>query len=66
MSRMNQNPGQLPFDDIRALVDELPGFDATAANGFAAQGRQPTDSIAEIGRWMAGCRQMPDQTSGDR
>lgn len=54
MSRMNQNPGQLPFDDIRALVDELPGFDATAANGFAAQGRQPTDRIAEIGRWMAG------------
>jgi len=54
MSKMSQNPSLLPFDDIRALVDELPGFDVKAASMFAAQGRQPNDRIAEIGRWMAG------------
>ncbi|WP_337660331.1 nicotinate-nucleotide--dimethylbenzimidazole phosphoribosyltransferase [Anderseniella sp. Alg231-50] len=51
---MNQNSGLLPFDDIRALVDELPGFDAKAANVFAAHARRPADRIVEIGTWMAG------------
>ncbi|MEO1162091.1 MAG: nicotinate-nucleotide--dimethylbenzimidazole phosphoribosyltransferase, partial [Pseudomonadota bacterium] len=54
MSSMNQNPGLLPFDDIRALVDELPGFDAKSADVFAAHTRRPADRVAEIGRWMAG------------
>ena len=54
MSKMNQSPGLLPFDDIRALLDELPGLDVKAANVLAAQSRQPTGRIAEIGRWMAG------------
>lgn len=54
MSKMSQTPNLLPFDDIRALMDELPGFDVKAANVFVVQSRQPTDRIAEIGRWMAG------------
>lgn len=54
MSKMSRTPSLLPFDDIRALVDEMPGFDVKAANVFAAQNRQQTDRIAEIGRWVAG------------
>lgn len=51
---MNQIPGQLPFDDIRALVDELPHIDAKSANAFSAQNRLAADRTVEIGRWMAG------------
>lgn len=54
MSKISQNPNLLPFDDIRALVDDLPGMDVKAANVFAANARRSTDRIAEIGRWMAG------------
>ncbi|MEO9874111.1 MAG: nicotinate-nucleotide--dimethylbenzimidazole phosphoribosyltransferase [Anderseniella sp.] len=51
---MTQTPSLLPFDDIRALLDEMPGFDVKSANVFSAHNRQPADRIAEIGRWMAG------------
>ncbi|MGI9513306.1 MAG: nicotinate-nucleotide--dimethylbenzimidazole phosphoribosyltransferase [Anderseniella sp.] len=51
---MNQTPGQLPFDDIRALVDELPDIDARAANVFSEKDLLAADRILEIGRWMAG------------
>lgn len=54
MSRMNQNPNLLPFDDIRALLDEQPGFDEKAANAFAAQFQTPTGRVAEVCNWMAG------------
>lgn len=54
MSKMTQTPNLLPFDDIRALLDEIPGFDVRSANVFLAQDGQPTGRIAEIGRWMAG------------
>ena len=54
MSRITQNPGLLPFDDIRALVDDLPGFDVKAANVFAAHAGRTADKVAEIGTWMAG------------
>lgn len=54
MSKMTQTPNLLPFDDIRALLDEMPGFDVKSANVFLAQDRQPNDRIAEIGSWMAG------------
>jgi nicotinate-nucleotide--dimethylbenzimidazole phosphoribosyltransferase len=54
MSKITQTPSLLPFDDIRALLDEIPGFDVKSANVFSAHNRQPTDRIAEIGRWMAG------------
>ena len=56
MSKMNQNPSLLPFDDIRALLDELPDFDVQAADVCAAQAAHPTGNVAEIGRWMAGWR----------
>ncbi len=51
---MNQIPNQLPFDDIRALVHELPDIDAKAASRFASQIRQAADRTAETGRWVAG------------
>ena len=51
---MNQNPSLLPFDDIRALLDELPDFDVKVADVCATQAAHPTGNIAEIGRWMAG------------
>lgn len=51
---MNQIPNQLPFDDIRSLVHELPDMDAEAANRFTAQSRPAADRTTETGRWMAG------------
>ncbi|MEM7635868.1 MAG: nicotinate-nucleotide--dimethylbenzimidazole phosphoribosyltransferase [Pseudomonadota bacterium] len=54
MSKINETPNLLPFDDIRALVDDLPGMDVKAANVFAANARRSTDRISEIGMWMAG------------
>jgi len=54
MSKMTQTPSLLPFDDIRALLDEIPGFDVKSAKVFSAHNRQPIDRVAEIGRWMAG------------
>ncbi len=54
MSRVNQNLGLLPFDDIRALVADLPGFDQHAANVLSATIQQPGGRAAEIATWMAG------------
>jgi len=54
MSRINPSPSLLPFDDIRALVDQMPGFDAGAANVFMSQGPQSGGRVSEVGGWMAG------------
>lgn len=51
---MIQPPSPLPFDDIRALVHELPEVDDKAASRFAAQSGPAADRATETGRWMAG------------
>ena len=54
MSGLTPSPSLLPFDDIRALVDQMPGIDDQALAGFAA-GAGPADGrVAEVGSWMAG------------
>ncbi len=47
------SPSLLPFDDIRALVAEMPGFDAKAAAIFTS-GLNLAGRTLEIARWMAG------------
>lgn len=54
MSRTNPSPSLLPFDDIRALVDQMPEFDVNAANVFATQIPQFGGRVSEVGGWMAG------------
>ena len=54
MSGLTQSPSLLPFDDIRALVDQMPGIDDQARAGFAAGAGPADDRVAEIGSWMAG------------
>jgi len=51
---MKPSPNLLPFDDIRALVDQIPGFDVKAAGVFASQVSQFEGRISEVGDWMAG------------
>ncbi len=54
MSQMNPNPNLLPFDDIRALVDQMPGFDVRAATMFAQQVPQVSGRVSEVASWLAG------------
>ncbi len=51
---MNQTSSLLPFDDIRALLEDLPGFDQHAVNGLSAHIQQLGGRAAEIAAWMAG------------
>lgn len=51
---MNQTSSLLPFDDIRALLEDLPGFDQHAVNGLSVKFQQPGGRVAEIATWMAG------------
>jgi len=51
---MNPCPSLLPFDDIRALVDQMPVFDVKAANAFASQVPQFAGRVSKVGSWMAG------------
>ncbi|MGB7206797.1 MAG: nicotinate-nucleotide--dimethylbenzimidazole phosphoribosyltransferase [Anderseniella sp.] len=55
MSR-NENPGLLPFDDIRALLKDMPGFDEKAARVFVSD-MHPRDVAGQSGQfayWLAG------------
>lgn len=54
MPPINPAPGQLPFDDIRALVDQMPGFDAEAASVFMSRAQRSGGRVCEVGGWMAG------------
>lgn len=54
MSVLNSNPNLLPFDDIRALVDQMPGFDVRAAEMFARRMPQTSGRVSEVACWMAG------------
>jgi len=47
------SPSLLPFDDIRALVAEMPGFDAKAAAIFTS-GLNLAGRTLEIAHWVAG------------
>ena len=51
---MRPSPNLLPFDDINALIDQMPDFDLKAANAFASQASCSVGRISEVGGWMAG------------
>ena len=51
---MRPSPNLLPFDDINALIDQMPDFDLKAANAFASQPSCSVGRISEVGGWMAG------------
>jgi len=57
----SSTPSGLPFDDIRNLIDDLPGLDSHAAQRAAerdAQLTKPTGSLGkleDIAQWLAAC-----------
>ncbi|MEL6966402.1 MAG: nicotinate-nucleotide--dimethylbenzimidazole phosphoribosyltransferase [Pseudomonadota bacterium] len=58
---MSSNPSGMPFDDIRKLIDDLPGLDTHAAQRAAerdAQLTKPAGSLGkleDIAQWLAAC-----------
>lgn len=54
MSGMKTSSTLLPFDDIRALVDQMPEFDVKAATVFASHADLTRGRISEVGGWLAG------------
>jgi nicotinate-nucleotide--dimethylbenzimidazole phosphoribosyltransferase len=51
-------PNVLPFDDVRALIAQMPDFDSQAAAIFSS-GLDPRGRVFEIAHWAAGWQGQP-------